>query len=212
MIEPDFQNFFLAIAGASAALIGLLFVAVSVAPEQIVGPKARALHQVRATMALSAFASTLVLSLIALMPHAHIGWPATIIGGAGAASFITSLRRLRSAGSVAQRHALVLLLIFLVVMIFLMSSGIQLLVDPRLTDAVPEAGIAAIALIALGIDRSWELVGGRTAGITGLLTDRINGRARIEGAQAPESPDGPELRARDNVTAVPAPLEDVTVS
>lgn len=179
MIQADFQNFFLAIAGASAALIGLLFVAVSVAPEQVVGPKARALHQVRATMALSAFASTLVLSLIALMPHAHIGWPATVIGGAGATSFVTSVRRLRSAGTVVQRHALVLLLIFLAVMVFLMSSGIQLLIDPHLTDAVPEAGIAAIGLIALGIDRSWELVGGRTAGITGLVTDRINLRGQL---------------------------------
>lgn len=99
MIEPSFQNFFLAIAGASAALIGLLFVAVSVAPEKVVGPKALALHQIRAAMALTAFASTLVLSLIALMPHAHIGWPATIIGAAGSLLFLTSLRRLRRAGA-----------------------------------------------------------------------------------------------------------------
>ena len=36
MIPAEFTNFFIASAGAGAALVGLLFVAVSLAPEQIV--------------------------------------------------------------------------------------------------------------------------------------------------------------------------------
>lgn len=180
MIQPDFQNFFLAIAGASAALIGLLFVAVSVAPEQVVGPRALALHQVRARMALSSFASTLVLSLIALMPHAHIGWPATIIGTAGVLFFATSIRSLHSIpGGHTQRHALVLLVIFLLAMLVLMSAGIRSILDPHHSGPVSIAGIAAIALLVLGIDRSWELVGGHTAGLTGFITGRITGRPHV---------------------------------
>jgi hypothetical protein len=35
MLPPELSNYFLATAGAGAALIGLLFVAVSIAPEQI---------------------------------------------------------------------------------------------------------------------------------------------------------------------------------
>jgi hypothetical protein len=194
MIEPSFQNFFLAIAGASAALIGLLFVAVSVAPEQVVGPKALALHQIRASMALTAFGSTLVLSLIALMPHAHLGWPATIVGAGGAAFSLSSLRHLRSAPDArSQRLALSLLLVFLCVMLFLASSGIRLLVDPRNLDPVSNAGIAAIVLIAIGIDRSWELVGGRTTGVTGLINDRIMGRSRSP--VAPDARDEAELES-----------------
>jgi hypothetical protein len=198
MIEPNFQNFFLAIAGASAALIGLLFVAVSVAPEQVVGPKALALHQIRASMALTAFGSTLVLSLIALMPHAHLGWPATIVGVGGTAFSLSSLRHLRTAlDARSQRLALSLLLVFLCVMLFLMSSGIRLLVDPRDLDPVSDAGIAAISLIAIGIDRSWELVGGRTTGVTRMIHDRIMGHSGsavgadvMAGPQLESSPSG----------------------
>jgi hypothetical protein len=175
VIAQDYQNFFLAIAGASAALIGLLFVAVSVAPEKVVGPKALALHEIRSSMALAAFSSTLVLSLIALMPRSHIGWPATLIGAGGALFCYSSLRRLRAAeGSATRMHALVLLVIFLIVMVFLMIAGIRLLVDPHNLDPVTDAGIAAIGLIAIGIDRSWELVGGREQGLAGLLTKRID--------------------------------------
>lgn len=176
MIEQDYQNFFLAVAGASATLIGLLFVAVSVAPEQVVGPKARVLHQLRASMALTSFASTLVLALIAVMPHAHIGWPATVLGAGGTGFVITSIRRLGSVEAPSRRGALVLLLTFLALMLFLASAGIRSLINPHDHDPVANVGIAAIALLALGIDRSWELVGGRTSGVTGLLTDRLVGR------------------------------------
>jgi hypothetical protein len=188
MIEPTFQNFFLATAGASAALIGLLFVAVSVAPEQVVGPKALALHQIRAVMALSAFASTLALSLIALMPHAHIGWPATLIGAAGALLALKSLSDLRSdRRDQPPGHAVILLLTFLLVMLFLMSSGVRLIVDRHDLDPVSDAGIAIIGLLALGINRSWELVGGRTTGVPGLLTAHVGLRG-LTAAPPPSSP------------------------
>jgi hypothetical protein len=174
MIGADFQNFFLAIAGASAALIGLLFVAVSVAPEQVLGPKARALHQIRATMALTAFGSTLVMSLLALLPRAHIGLPATIIGTVGVLFVLTSLHDLRTAAhDPSRRRALILLTTYVLVNLFLISSGIRLLVQPHDLQPVSDTAYAAVALIALGIDRSWELVGGRSTGVTGRLTDRV---------------------------------------
>jgi hypothetical protein len=37
MVTPEFQPFFLASVGASSALIGLLFVSVSIAPERVFG-------------------------------------------------------------------------------------------------------------------------------------------------------------------------------
>jgi hypothetical protein len=110
MIDAGYQHFFSAPAGASATLIGLLFVAVSVAPEQLVGERALGLHGMRSSMALAAFGSTLLLSLIALTPHARIGWPATIIGAIGVAYSVTTARDRSTVGSGAQRRRAVALL------------------------------------------------------------------------------------------------------
>ena len=176
MVEQSFQNFFLAIAGASAALIGLLFVAVSVAPEMVVGPKALALHQVRAGLALTSFASSLVLSLIALMPDAHIGWPSTVIGSGGAVFACTQLVMLRrSPDRRAQRRGELLLLAFGLAMVLLAVTGIRMVADPHSGGPVSTVGTVVIALIALGVDRSWELVGGRANGAVSRLADKMIG-------------------------------------
>ena len=172
--ETAFQDFFLAVAGASATLIGLLFVAVSVAPEQVVGPKARALHQIRATMALGAFASALVLALIAVLPDAHVGWPATVIGAGGLTFSIGAVQERRHAPhDPDRRRALVLVVVYALIMLLLCWSGIRSIVNPGDRGPISDIGIAVIALVALGIDRSWELVGGRTTGVTGFLTRRL---------------------------------------
>ena len=172
--EAAYQDFFLAVAGASATLIGLLFVAVSVAPEQVVGPKALILHQIRATMALAAFASALVLALIAVLPDSHVGWPATVIGAGGVAYSICAVRQQRHvAHDLTRRRAMLMIVIYLLIMALLCGSGVRSVVDPGDRDAISDVSIAIIALIALGIDRSWELVGGRTTGVTGFLTRRL---------------------------------------
>lgn len=54
MVPAEFRDFLVASTQASAALIGLLFVSVSIAPERVFGSKAEALGQARA---LSAFTS-----------------------------------------------------------------------------------------------------------------------------------------------------------
>lgn len=56
----------------AGALIGLLFVAISVSPEKIAGAKAIAEHQVRAAAAFSVLVDTLVIALIALLPEARL--------------------------------------------------------------------------------------------------------------------------------------------
>jgi hypothetical protein len=73
MVPDDFRDFFVAAAGASGALVGLLFVAISVKPDRVIGAAAQTIHQVRASTALTAPANPLVLALVALIPTANPG-------------------------------------------------------------------------------------------------------------------------------------------
>ena len=66
-LEP-YHDFFVACAGVAGALIGLLFVAISLNPEKVTGPNADPRLQVRATAAFSALLNPLALALFSLIP------------------------------------------------------------------------------------------------------------------------------------------------
>ncbi len=68
MVPPEFANFFIASASAGGALVGLLFVAVSIAPEQIVAAQAPIERQAVATSAFTALMNAFFISLFALIP------------------------------------------------------------------------------------------------------------------------------------------------
>ena len=73
MVPPAFANFFIASASAGAALVGLLFVAVSLAPEQIVTRRAPQERQAVAGSAFTALGNAFFLSLAALIPNIIFG-------------------------------------------------------------------------------------------------------------------------------------------
>src|SRR5881275_1355280 len=73
MVPPEFLNFFIASTGAGAALVGLLFVAVSLAPEHIVTRQAPVERQAVAGSAFTALINAFFISLAALIPHFDFG-------------------------------------------------------------------------------------------------------------------------------------------
>jgi hypothetical protein len=175
VIPAEFHDFFLAAAGASGALVGLLFVAISVAPKPAVGESASVMHQIRASSALTALVTPLILALIALIPDTNLGWPAVVIGFSGTVLVATATRRLLGTAEPRRRQlrSLTLLAGFLVVMVINLWAGIRLIRSPYETGPLDWIAGAMIGSLGIGIDRAWELVGARQSGLTTSITDLL---------------------------------------
>jgi hypothetical protein len=64
VVPTSYHDFFRGCATVAGALIGLLFVAISVSPEKLTGDRASADHQVRAGAGFSALVNSLVIALV----------------------------------------------------------------------------------------------------------------------------------------------------
>ncbi len=151
----------------AGALIGLLFVAISVAGGRLSGDGAQ-VHRIRATAALTAFTNALSVSLFALVPGHKIG-PTAVVAGAGGIAFVAasllSLIRLRQVRWGVVRDALFLIGLA-VVFVFQVILGADLLGRPGDTDPVDTIAILVVICFLIGIARAWELIGGPSIGFT----------------------------------------------
>jgi hypothetical protein len=173
VIPEDFHDFFLGVTGAAGALVGLLFVAISVAPERVIGPTAQLLHQIRASSALTALLSPLVISLIALIPGASIGYATLSFGAFGLLFVAATAVRLWRAREEDHRLPVTVGLLsgFLAVMVIEVVFGIKLVAHSGDIDAVRWIAGALVGSLAIGVDRAWELVGARRRSVTMSLRD-----------------------------------------
>ncbi len=168
MIPQEYHEFFVATAGATGALIGLLFVAVSVHPGQARQAQTRVTFHNRASAALLVFTNALVLSLAALVPGTTLGWWAIVMS---ASVLIFAAATIRSIVANA-RHpwrwqgSLGVVIALLIIAGFELYAGIRLVVDTDFA-AVSTLSYVIIGDLVVGISRAWQLVGLRD---TGLLT------------------------------------------
>jgi hypothetical protein len=166
-----YTDFFLGSATVAGALIGLLFVALSVAPERVQGIHSSAEHQAISGTAFVALVDALFVSMVALLPTGAIGTAAVVLSVGGITSTIGVGVRLwlhRRTERLSRRWP-VLLAGILVVYGFQLVAGIQGIAAHSAAAGVSRQASLVLALFAIGIFRAWELLGLHAGGVLDLL-------------------------------------------
>jgi hypothetical protein len=197
VVPETLHDFFLGSAGAAGALIGLLFVAISVSGERLTKEEASSQTlRIRASAALTGFINALVVSLFALIPDGGIGTTSIVVSILGllfVVASLLSLIRLRHLRWSTARDAFFLVgqsVVFILQLIY----GIDL--SGPSDDSTAANGIAILVVVCflIGISRSWELIGGPSIGFTHEVVALVRGDgadAEGEGRHARPSPPRP---------------------
>ena len=166
------NDFFAASAGVAGALIGLLFVAISVASDRLRAATDGQVHRIRAVAALTAFTNSLAVSLFSLIPGHKIGPTSISVAAVGVtfvAASLSSLIRLRQVRWAIVRDALFLVGLAVTFVIELIE-GIAISTQAGNSGAVDTIATLVVICFLLGIARSWELIGGPSIGIAHEVT------------------------------------------
>jgi hypothetical protein len=164
MVPQAFHDYFVASTGAGAALMGLLFVAVSIAPEHTVMNGVPIERQATAASAFTALLNAFFLSLIALLPQTNVSLAAVVLSLTGMVNHFVLAWSLfkhakRSWLNMGRGAAFVLAGLFLYG--FELYIAIQLLRAPTNSGLISALAVLLIGIYALALARAWQLLGVR---------------------------------------------------
>jgi hypothetical protein len=178
VVPADIHDFFVASAGVAGALVGLLFVAISVSAERLARTEAPAqVHRIRAYAALVAFTNALAVSLFALIPGDQVGTTSLVVAILGLLFVMASLLSFVRLGQLhwsTLRDALFLVLLA-VTFVFQLVAGIDVMNRPSESNAVETIAILVIVCFLIGIFRAWELIGGPSIGFAHEVVALVHG-------------------------------------
>ncbi len=180
--------FFAASAGVAGALIGLLFVAISVAPERVLGPEASEVHSVRAAATLTSFTNALAVSLFGLVPEMSPAVPAISVALIGLTFMLGALVRLIPLARAREIRLREISFLAGLAVIFVVQliAAIELNANHANRDALQTVCILVAVCFIVGIERAWELVGGPHIGLFNSIA-----RRRREGHEEEDQGLGP---------------------
>jgi hypothetical protein len=181
VVPESIRDFFVASGSVAGALIGLLFVAISVASGRLAASAAGAqLHRVRAAGALTAFTNALAMSLFALIPGHKIG-PVAVAVAVGGLVFVTaallSLIRSHQVRPDSLHDALFLLALVAVFVIRLIQGAV-VIARPDDSGAVNTIAMLVIACF---------LIGGPSFGLTREVTALVGATSAAPPARLTKS-------------------------
>jgi hypothetical protein len=166
MVPQSYQFFMGASMQASAALMGLLFVAVSLAPHAVFGPKSEPLRRAKALGSFAALAAIFFISVAALIPGVNIG-PVGIAMAVLALSQSLGLALTRETWSHKESRpaSVMLLIVTAVVYGYTLWASVRLVGSPHDVGALRSLLVAMLGMFALGLGRAWQLMGGQVGGL-----------------------------------------------
>ena len=178
MSTASAHDFFAACASAGGALIGLLFVAISVAPERILGPEASDVHGVRAAATLTAFTNALTVVLFGLIPGDNAGYPALAVAIVGLLFITAAMVRVYPGWRAKQIRLLdfTFLIGLFIVFVVQLIAGIGLARHAGDRGDLQTICTLVIVCFLIGIARAWELVGGPTVRLGHEVAARVQER------------------------------------
>jgi len=193
VVPTSYYDFFTACATVAGALIGLLFVAISVSPEKIAGEHASAEHQVRAGAAFSALINTLIVALIALLPGQNLGVTTISLAAVGLSSTVAlAIFFYRNRQGKIRLSQILLLAIPHLLYALELANGIALQGSPHDLSILGNQGGLTIGFFVFAIARAWELVGATGSNLVTTVAGLAYNVARREAPAAePAQADDP---------------------
>jgi len=158
VVPGAFVDYFAAAAAAAGTLIGLLFVAVSLRPEAVLGHAAPPRVRAVAASAFTALVNSFFVSLIALIPGTSLGYTAATM------ALLSSYQTMRlHLGLTRRTAALLQLVLALAAYTGQLVVGVALAIKPHQTGLVYDVAYLLIASFAVALGRAWSLMQGQQA-------------------------------------------------
>jgi Kef-type K+ transport system membrane component KefB len=188
----SYTSFFTGTATVAGALVGLLFVALSVSPERLRGDTGSLEHQAIAATAFTALVNALFVSLIGLEPGGGLRYGALILGLIGLSSSCGLALRLwrgRRVQELSGRWPLLLGVIIAIYAVQVVTGAVPM----SATGRADQAATFVYAMFAIGIVRAWELLGLHGGGLLSVLTQGLARRPTVAQPGPSREPGAPAM-------------------
>jgi len=172
LVPEGLREFFAVSTGASATLLGLLFVAIAVEPKSIVGEQSPVESRSRASSAYTALLNVFFISLFGTIRGSSLGVLLLILAAVGLANALSigvKLWRASPRGSRVLSSGVGLWLVSTVVYSLELWFAWQIARDPGNTAQMYNLAHVLVALYAVALGRAWEILGAREQGLFSTL-------------------------------------------
>src|ERR687885_287683 len=162
MVPEGAREFFVTSTGASATLIGLLFVAIAVEPRSIVGEESPVESRSRASSAFIALLNVFFVSLAGTVPPTNVGIVAAILAVVGIFDTLgIGLSLLEEWSIEAGRSSAVLVAGSLIIYVLELWYAWRVSMDQGNSGALYGLVYVLFVVYGVALGRAWELLGAR---------------------------------------------------